>query len=72
MPLNEEIPRLVEEVMFQEPFIHDPGNGPRVRDASAFIGSFFAQPAALDVSQDIIWALNCAWGADAFVGPYVC
>ncbi|KJA24891.1 hypothetical protein HYPSUDRAFT_135697 [Hypholoma sublateritium FD-334 SS-4] len=34
--------------MFQEPFIHDPGNGPRVRDANAFIGSFFAQPAALD------------------------
>ena len=71
VPLDKEIPRLVEEVMFQEPFIHDPGNGPRVRDASAFIKSFFAQPAALDVRQANSWALNPARGADAFVGPNV-
>lgn len=33
------------------PFIHDPGNGPRIRDTRAFLTSkFFAQPPALDVS----------------------
>lgn len=48
--LDAEIPRIVEAAMFQEPFIRDPGNSPRVRDASAFMGSFFTQPAALDVS----------------------
>ncbi|KAG6916827.1 hypothetical protein DXG01_005212 [Tephrocybe rancida] len=35
-------------LMPQTPFIHDPGNGPRVRDARAFISSPFAQPPALD------------------------
>ena len=30
------------------PNIYDPGNGPRVRDARAFLSSFFAQPPALD------------------------
>lgn len=48
--LDAEIPSIVEAAMFQEPFIRDPGNGPRVCDASAFMESFFAQPAALDVS----------------------
>ncbi|EAU87554.1 hypothetical protein CC1G_12353 [Coprinopsis cinerea okayama7 len=39
----------VEEIMFTPPFIHDPGNGPRVRDAKAFLASrFFAQPPAWD------------------------
>ncbi|KAG5638954.1 hypothetical protein H0H81_008454 [Sphagnurus paluster] len=34
----------------QVPFIHDPGNGPRVRDTRAFIESkFFSQPPALDI-----------------------
>ncbi|KAF5375404.1 hypothetical protein D9615_007991 [Tricholomella constricta] len=33
----------------QLPFIHDPGNGPRVRDTRAFLGSFFAQPPALSI-----------------------
>ncbi|GLB44609.1 hypothetical protein LshimejAT787_1702360 [Lyophyllum shimeji] len=34
----------------QRPFIHDPGNGPRVRDTRAFLESkFFAQPPALDI-----------------------
>ncbi|KAF9463331.1 hypothetical protein BDZ94DRAFT_1259104 [Collybia nuda] len=32
------------------PFIHDPGNGPRVRDTRAFLSSkFFAQPPAFDI-----------------------
>ncbi|KAF9006962.1 hypothetical protein BDQ17DRAFT_1238553 [Cyathus striatus] len=35
--------------MLKPPFIHDPGNGPRVRDARAFLESeFFAQRPALD------------------------
>ncbi|KAJ3509539.1 hypothetical protein NLJ89_g5173 [Agrocybe chaxingu] len=46
--LDEKVSRTVEKVMFQPPFIHDPGNGPRVRDARAFMGSFFAQPPSLD------------------------
>ena len=33
-----------EQVGFEPPFIHDPGNGPRVRDVKAFLGSSFAQP----------------------------
>jgi len=49
--LEEHIPQKVEQVMFQPPFIHDPGNGPRVRDARTFISSFFAQPVALDVGH---------------------
>ena len=40
------IARKVEEVMFEPPFIHDPGNGPRVRDVKMFIKSSFAQPVA--------------------------
>lgn len=28
--------------------IHDPGNGPRVRDVQAFLSSFFAQPPSLE------------------------
>ncbi|KAJ7179584.1 hypothetical protein C8R46DRAFT_1074163 [Mycena filopes] len=36
------------EGLFQKPFIHDPGNGHRVRDTRAFLSSFFAQPPALD------------------------
>ena len=46
--LDSGVPQTVEEVMFQPPFIHDPGNGPRVRDAKMFMKSFFAQPPALD------------------------
>ncbi|KAG1728975.1 uncharacterized protein EDB91DRAFT_1060230 [Suillus paluster] len=30
------------------PIIHDPGNGPRVRDIRGFLSSFFAQPPSLD------------------------
>lgn len=30
------------------PSIHDPGNGPRVRDVRAFLSSFFAQPPSLE------------------------
>jgi hypothetical protein len=29
-------------------YIHDPGNGPRVRDTRAFLSSYFAQPPSLD------------------------
>lgn len=49
--LEAHIPQKVEQVMFQPPFIHDPGNGPRVRDPRIFMSSFFAKPAALDVRQ---------------------
>jgi len=48
--LDASVPHAVEKVMFQPPFIHDPGNGPRVRDAKAFLGSFFAKEADLEVS----------------------
>lgn len=34
-----------EEVL---PIIHDPGNGPRVRDVRGFLSSFFAHPPSLD------------------------
>ncbi|KAJ7353624.1 hypothetical protein DFH08DRAFT_774722 [Mycena albidolilacea] len=49
----------------QKPFIHDPGNGHRVRDMRAFLSSFFAQPAALDdplcaeFSQDEVLQMIC-------------
>lgn len=49
--LDDHVPRAVEEAMFKQPFIHDPGNGPRVRIARDFISSFFAQPPAFDVSS---------------------
>lgn len=48
--VGEDISKAVEEVLLQEPFLYDPGNGPRVRDARAFMGSFFARPPALEVS----------------------
>ncbi|KAF5325593.1 hypothetical protein D9611_000841 [Ephemerocybe angulata] len=39
----------IEQVLNKPPFIHDPGNGPRVRDAKEFLKSeFFAQPPAFD------------------------
>ncbi|KAG6821729.1 hypothetical protein H0H92_001177, partial [Tricholoma furcatifolium] len=41
-------PKETHPPMPQIPFIHDPGNGPRVRDTRAFLSSFFAQPPALD------------------------
>ena len=34
--------------MLQTPYIHDPGNGPRVRNTRAFLSSFFAQPPSLE------------------------
>jgi hypothetical protein len=40
------IAQKVEEAMFEPPFIHDPGNGPRVRDVKMFIKSSFAPPVA--------------------------
>ena len=48
--LDDHVPGTVEEVMLKQPFIYDPGNGPRVRIAKEFISSFFAQPPAYDVS----------------------
>jgi hypothetical protein len=39
---------VVEEVLPKVPYIHDPGNGPRVRDTRAFLSSYFAQPPSLD------------------------
>jgi uncharacterized protein YbaR (Trm112 family) len=47
-PLKQPSPRvreLHEEVL---PIIHDPGNGPRVRDVRGFLASFFAQPPSLE------------------------
>ena len=44
----------IEEVLCQKPFIHDPGNGPRVRDTRAFLASsYFSQPPALDVRYPV-------------------
>ncbi|KAF7345096.1 hypothetical protein MVEN_01673200 [Mycena venus] len=49
----------------QKPFIHDPGNGHRVRDMRAFLSSFFAQPPALEdplcaeFSQDEVLQMLC-------------
>lgn len=48
LSLDEHVPRTVEEAILKQPFIHDPGNGPRVRIAKEFISSFFAQPPAFD------------------------
>ncbi|KAK7443571.1 hypothetical protein VKT23_015744 [Stygiomarasmius scandens] len=37
------------DIFPQQPYIHDPGNGPRVRDTRAFLASaYFAQAPALD------------------------
>ncbi|KIK68121.1 hypothetical protein GYMLUDRAFT_36954 [Collybiopsis luxurians FD-317 M1] len=36
-------------ILLQEPYIHNPGNGPRVRNTRAFLASrYFSQPPALD------------------------
>ncbi|KAJ6542712.1 hypothetical protein B0H19DRAFT_1222017 [Mycena capillaripes] len=54
-----------DEGLPQKPFIHDPGNGHRVRDTRAFLSSFFAQPPALDdplcaeFSQDEVLQMLC-------------
>lgn len=45
-PLCEAFPR-PDITLPQEPFIYDPGNGPRVRSTGAFLASFFAQKPAL-------------------------
>ena len=52
--LDDHVPGTVEEVMLKQPFIYDPGNGPRVRIAKEFISSFFAQPPAYDVSSMLV------------------
>ena len=36
------------EVVLQTPYIHDPGNGPRVKNTRTFLTSYFAQPPSLD------------------------
>ncbi|KAJ7512662.1 hypothetical protein B0H11DRAFT_1946765 [Mycena galericulata] len=64
---GEEGPSYVEEGDWlpQKPFIHDPGNGKRVRDARAFMASFFAQPPAMEdplcaeFSQDEVLQMLC-------------
>lgn len=43
--LSPHVQELHEEVL---PIIHDPGNGPRVRDVRGFLASFFAQPPSLE------------------------
>ena len=55
--LDDHVPGTVEEVMLKQPFIYDPGNGPRVRIAKEFISSFFAQPPAFDVSSVLVLLL---------------
>jgi hypothetical protein len=63
-PYAEEEP-YIGEGLPQKPFIHDPGNGHRVRDTRAFLSSFFAQPPALDdplcaeFSQDEVLQMLC-------------
>ncbi|KAJ3818803.1 hypothetical protein F5880DRAFT_1490764 [Lentinula raphanica] len=43
------IPNDPHNILLHEPYIHDPGNGPRVRDTRAFLASrYFSQPPALD------------------------
>jgi hypothetical protein len=55
----------IGEGLPQKPFIHDPGNGHRVRDTRAFLSSFFAQAPALDdplcaeFSQDEVLQMLC-------------
>jgi hypothetical protein len=44
--LGSPIARIVEEAMLKPPFLHDPGNGPRVRDVKTFLKSSFSQPVA--------------------------
>ena len=56
--LDDHVPGTVEEVMLKQPFIYDPGNGPRVRIAKEFISSFFAQPPAYDVSSVLVLLLS--------------
>jgi hypothetical protein len=55
--LDDHVPGTVEEAMLKQPFIYDPGNGPRVRIAKEFISSFFAQPPAFDVSSVLVLLL---------------
>lgn len=43
--LSPHVQELHDEVL---PIIHDPGNGPRVRDVRGFLASFFAQPPSLE------------------------
>lgn len=43
--LSPHVQELHETVL---PIIHDPGNGPRVRDVRGFLASFFAQPPSLE------------------------
>ena len=35
-------------ILLSNPIIHDPGNGPRVKDMRAFLNSSFSQPAWMD------------------------
>jgi len=42
---SQHIPNSAAETL--TPYIHDPGNGPRVKDTRAFLGSYFAQPVSL-------------------------
>lgn len=51
-------PKVELETVPQPPFIHDPGNGPRVRDVRTFLSSkFFAQPPALNVRPPDIFVM---------------
>ena len=57
--LDDHVPGTVEQVMLKQPFIYDPGNGPRVRIAKEFISSFFAQPPAYDVGSMLVLSFIC-------------
>lgn len=45
---HEEHQDAIPSALSRIPFIHDPGDGPRVRDARVFISSSFAAPPSLD------------------------
>ncbi|RDX43638.1 hypothetical protein OH76DRAFT_1360976 [Lentinus brumalis] len=46
-PLGEEASP-IPPALLKTPFIHDPGNGPRVKDVRAFLSSRFATPPSVD------------------------
>ncbi|KAH9948079.1 hypothetical protein B0H21DRAFT_806180 [Amylocystis lapponica] len=63
---NSDAHTCIPEALTKTPFIHDPGNGPRVRDARAFLASSFASPPSLDdplcaeFAQDEVLQMLCS------------
>lgn len=75
-PARDSIPSLFTTT----PFIYDPGNGPRVRDAPAFLASSFASPPSLDdplcaqfAQEEMVDMLACVLPQEtAMVGSTLC